>query len=508
MKKRFDPVIILLALFSILMHLLVMNNLEYHRDELLYFSLGQHPAFGYATVPPMIGWIAWLMQHLFGYSIFAVRIFPAIMSGIMVILIAAIAQELGGSRYSSILAATGFIVSIVGLRTFTLFQPVHIDLFFWTLSFYLIVKYINTSSDKYLLIFGIMAGCALLNKYLIGLLFLFILVIIPFTGLRTVLKNRKFWSGMAAGAIIFLPNFIWQILHGIPLIRHLSELERTQLVNVDRAKFLMEQVMIPGAASFLTIGGLLFLFVNKNVRKYRFLGIAAVLVIISLMLLRGKSYYTQGIFPFLISAGAVSFEKILKTKWLKVAFVVFLILFTIPVVPIGMPVLKAEGLISYFNTLETKYHLDIGRRWEDNSIHPLPQDYADMLGWVELASVTNKAYQMVADKKSCFIYCENYGQAGAIAIIGEKYNLPEPVCFSESFRYWIPIRFNPDPNSLIYINNNLPGEDVHKLFRKVTKIGSVSYPFAREYGTGVYLFQDTVFSFNKFWKDRISRLQK
>ena len=115
---------------------------------------------------------------------------------------------------------------------------------------------------------------------------------------------------------------------------------------------------------------------------------------------------------------------------------------------------------------------------------------------------------MVADKKSCFIYCENYGQAGAIAVIGKKYNLPEPVCFSESFRYWIPIKFNPDPNSLIYINNNLPGEDVHKLFRKVTKIGSVSYPFAREYGTGVYLFQDTVFSFNKFWKDRISHLQK
>ena len=51
-------VIFFLALLNVVIHLYVSDNLEYHRDELLYFSLGLHPAAGYATVPPMIGWIA------------------------------------------------------------------------------------------------------------------------------------------------------------------------------------------------------------------------------------------------------------------------------------------------------------------------------------------------------------------------------------------------------------------------------------------------------------------
>ena len=110
-KTKFDPVIFCMALFNIAIHLIFINNLEYHRDELLYFSLGQHPAFGYATVPPLIGWLAWLMQSIFGYSLFAVRLFPAIISGILVLLVSAIAKELGGSRYSAILASTGMIIS-------------------------------------------------------------------------------------------------------------------------------------------------------------------------------------------------------------------------------------------------------------------------------------------------------------------------------------------------------------------------------------------------------------
>ena len=99
---------------------------------------------------------------------------------------------------------------------------------------------------------------------------------------------------------------------------------------------------------------------------------------------------------------------------------------------------KSKGLISYFNTLNEKYGIDLGRRFEDGSIHSLPQDYADMLGWEEMTALADKAYQMMADKKSAFIYGENYGQAGAITVIGKKYGLPEAISFNESFQYWAP----------------------------------------------------------------------
>ena len=231
------------------------------------------------------------------------------------------------------------------------------------------------------------------------------------------------------------------------------------------------------------------------------------LVIVILLVLRGKSYYTIGVFPFLIAAGSVSFERLLKRRWLKILFPGLLILLTIPILPFGLPVYKVDGLVKYFGELQSKYGLDIGRRFEDGTIHSLPQDYADMLGWEELTAITNKAWQMIDDKRSAFIYCENYGQAGAITVIGKKYRLPEAVCFSESFRYWVPESFEPEITSFIYINDEL-GEDVNLLFRKILEVGKVSDPDAREFGTTVYLCREPVMSFNMFWSERLKQIDR
>jgi hypothetical protein len=237
-------------------------------------------------------------------------------------------------------------------------------------------------------------------------------------------------------------------------------------------------------------------------KSYRFLGYLSLFVILGLMILKGKSYYTLGVFPFLISAGAVLYEQWISRKWLRILFPVILVLITLPIVPIGIPVFKTPGLTKYFKVQEEKYGIDLGRRFEDGTIHSLPQDYADMLGWEELTSITDKAYRTVKDKKACIIYGENYGQAGAITVIGKKYGLPEAISFSESFQYWIPRQFDPDITSLIYINDE-PGEDIRTLFSKITLVGSISNPHAREYGTAVYLCEEPVRSFNQFWGERI-----
>jgi hypothetical protein len=506
-KISADLPIYFLAIFSVFIHLFVINNLEYHRDELLYFSLGRHPDFGYATVPPIIGWVAWLMQRIFGYSLFAVRLFPAILSGVMVLLGSAIADELGGSSYSRILSGIGFIISGFALRTFSLFMPVQIDVLFWTLIIYFIIRYINTSSGEFLIILGIVAGLSLLNKYLIGVLFFSLLIIIPFGQNRKIFQDRNFWFGILGGLLIFLPNLIWQFVNDLPVINHLSELGRTQLAHVDRLSFLTDQIIMPSYGSFLTIAGLIYLFTEKAAEKFRFLGIASILVIAILFLLRGKGYYTIGVFPFLIAAGAVSYERGIKKLWVKIAFPIILVLLTIPMLPMGLPVFKSQGLISYFRNLQSKYGIVIGRRFEDGSIHSLPQDYADMLGWEELTRVANNAYQKIRDKKAAFIYAENYGQAGAITIIGKKYGLPDAVSFAESFQYWIPKQFNPDITSMVYINDK-PGPDVKALFSKITVIGSITNPDAREYGTTVYLCENPVQSFNSFWVARLEKFYK
>jgi hypothetical protein len=505
-RKSVDPFILALALFNIAIHIAFAGNLQYHRDEMLYFVLGMHPAAGYATVPPLTGLLAWVVQNLLGFSVYAVRLLPAIASGIMVFLVSGLAKELGGSRYGSVLAAIGFMVAGFALRTFLMFMPVYLDVTFWTLLLYILIKYINTDKEKYLLWFGIVSGFSLLNKYMPGVLFLGLLLIIPFTTHRKVLTKKMFWLGLAAGFLIFLPNLIWQEKMGFPVTKHLAELNRTQLTNVNRLVFLAEQFFMASWSSILVVAGMIYLLTNKAVVRFRFIGYLALFVIFFLMMLHGKSYYTIGIYPVLIAAGAVSYDLSLKTVRSRIILPALLIMLTLPFVPMGLPVFKAEGLVKYFNILEKSFGINVGRRFEDNSIHSLPQDYADMLGWEQLTSVADSAWNMIKDKNAAFIYAENYGEAAALTIIGKKYDLPEAICFNESFRYWFPRQFDPDITSVVYINYKEPGEDVKNLFRKIIKIGSITDPNSREYGTSVYLLQDPVQSFNQFWKIRTKDL--
>lgn len=498
-----DPLIIFMAILSVLIHFGFIDNLEYHRDELLYFSLGMHPAAGYASVPPLTGWIAWVMQIIFGYSLLAVRLFPALLGGALIILVACVTRELGGSRYAAFLSSVGLIISIFFLRAFFLFQPVHIEIFLWTLIIYLIIKYINSKDGNYLIFIGVFAGVALLNKYLTVLLLTGLLVIIPFTRYRYVFRESKFMVGLAAGFLIFLPNLVWQVLSGFPVFNHMSELYDTQLVYMDVPLFMKEQLIMSFAGSVFTVTGLIFILLSGKMKSYRFLGCLAVFVIGGLMILKGKSYYTLGIFPLLIASGAVAYERWISRRWIRILLPVILFLLTIPVIPIGIPVFKTPALIKYFEILEQKFGIDLGRRFEDGTIHSLPQDYADMLGWEELTAIANQAYQMVKDKDACFIYGENYGQAGAVTIIGKKYGLPEAISFSESFQYWTPDRFEPDITSVVYINDET-GEDVKALFKKITLVGSITNPHAREYGTSVYLCEEPTRSFNEFWEEMIS----
>lgn len=498
--KNVNRVIILLGLADVIMHLAVIKNLEYHRDELLYFSLGLHPAFGYATVPPMIGWLATLMQAISGYSLFAVKLFPALMSGIFVVLCAKVSKEAGGKEYAQILTALAVIFMPFSLRVFYLFQPVFLDLFFWTLLFFIVLRYLNSGKDKYLVFTGIVFGFAMLNKYLVALLLPALLIPVIFSEYRDTFRKRSFYIGLAIGFLIFLPNLIWQVNKGLPVINHMRELSETQLKHVNRFDFFKDQILMTLLAFIIVLLGLVFLLKGK---KYRFLFFSVFIVVSALLVLRGKGYYTIGLIPFLVATGSVMVERLVKNNVARIVAASILILTSLPVMPVGIPVFKQEGLVSYFRYLEDNYGTDAGRRFEDGSIHSLPQDYADQLGWEELTKITAETYSQIPDKSKAMIFCENYGQAGAISVIGKKYGLPEPVSFNESFLYWVPKNLT-GIQYLIYINGEL-GEDVSTLFGDIKKTGSITNIDAREFGTAVFLCREPKTDLNEFWHSVLVR---
>ncbi|MEL7120941.1 MAG: glycosyltransferase family 39 protein [Bacteroidota bacterium] len=490
------------ALFNIFMHLAVVNNFEYHRDELLYFSLGNHLAFGYASVPPMIAWIARIMQTLFGTSVFAVKLFPALLSGVYVGLVLLITKELGGKVYALILAGVATMVTIFNLRSFHLFQPVHLELVLWAIIAYVSILYVNTKKDNYLIILGIVCGLALLNKYLVSLWIVGLLLAIITSEDRIIFTKKSFYIGLGLGLLIFLPNIIWQVVNDFPVLRHINELSERQLVNVNRLEFLTDQLLMPFAASMLVVPGLIFLMISK---KYRYLGIASLFVILVLWLLKGKSYYTLGIFSVLLAGGAVWIGNNVKALWLKILLPVLLVGLTLKMLPLGLPIYKTDKMVAYFQKLEEDTGMTLGRQFEDGTIHSLPQDYADQLGWKRIAELAIEAFQQAENPSQTMIYCENYGQAGAVSLIGKKHGLPEAVSFSDAYRYWVPKKFDEEIEHLIYINDNL-GEDVEALFDEVKEVGRLENIHAREYGTRIYLLSKPNRPVSEFWDEVLERV--
>ncbi|MDP4222469.1 MAG: glycosyltransferase family 39 protein, partial [Bacteroidota bacterium] len=178
-------IIAIFALTTIILHFLPGSPFEYHRDELLYFSLCNHLDFGYATVPPFTGFMAFLAKSSFGYSLFAVRFFPAILSGVLIYLASLIAKELNGGFRAQLMTSIGTGTSIFLCTIYGVFTPYCFDIFFWTLTILYLIRFIKTNSNFYLIILGAIIGVAFLNKYSILFILFSILVVIPFT------KHRK-----------------------------------------------------------------------------------------------------------------------------------------------------------------------------------------------------------------------------------------------------------------------------------------------------------------------------
>lgn len=500
-RPTYWRIIIALAAAKLLFHLFTNVNYGFHRDEMLYLALGRHLDWGYWSNPPLIGWIAAFIQTVLGDSMFAVRLIHSLLSTSILVLCVLLAREMGAGRYGQFLAGACVLFSISFTRSAWLFQPVGVDIFFWTLFCYLILKYLNTDNKRYLLYFGIAFGFGFLNKYSV-VFFSFALVIgLLFTSYRRILWSKSAGWAAVIALVIMAPNLIWQYVHGFPVISHMQELSETQLINVKYTDFLLDQILINLPALAVWSSGLFFLFFHQAGKKYRLIGWTFVFTIITLLLLKGKSYYTMGIYPVMIAAGSAYFDNILKTNWLRAILPVITIAIFLPLLPVGVPYLSVPKMVDYCKFLSEKVGIESLTRWEDGQTYPLPQDYADMLGWKELAQHVKTAYNEVNDKSKCLIYCENYGQAGAVELFDK--DLPPVNSFGDSYRLWMQLDTNAD--ILIYVNDEL-GEDIQSLFADIKLIGKIENPYARERGTSVYLCQQPRQPFGALWKRRVQEV--
>lgn len=475
------------VLLKLVLHFATNYRYGFQRDEFLYLALGRHLDWGFMSVPPFTPFVGWWSQHLLGDSLFATRFFPALAGATILALTGLMAKEMGGGRFGVFLACLAILVSPAYLISSTMLQPVIFDILFWTFLAFWIIKFINTQNNTYLLLLGLTAGIGLLNKYSVLFFILGIFVGMLLTPNRTIFTKKYFYYALGLTTLLVLPNIIWQIQHNFPVLTHMSELASSQFVHVEPLNFIIGQFMMNVPGLLVWLAGLYFLFTPSG-KPYRIIGWIYWTVLLLFLLMSGKSYYTLGAYPMLLAAGAVQWERWTQTamtRWLRPTVVGVMIALISLALPLSLPILSLNQLVRYNTFLKEKIGLESPFRWEDGKIYALQQDHADMLGWEELANLMLKAYQQSGCQPGdCLLYCENYGQAGAVELFGKKWGLPPVYSFSDNYKFWMPDTL-PNFETWLHVDDQLG--DLPNLFESIEEFGKVENPYARENGATVYI---------------------
>jgi len=233
-------------------------------------------------------------------------------------------------------------------------------------------------------------------------------------------------------------------------------------------------------------------------KSYRILGIAYLVVIILLLALSGKAYYSIGAYSMLFAAGSVFWERKMG-KW-SLIFVLFLLI-NLLFAPYSLPVFKIDKMKSYLSWISENAGMNALLRWEDGNYYELTQDYADMHGWDEIPAKVAKIYhQLTSEQQSkTLVWGGSYGHAGVLNFYREQYNLPVAHSFNSSFVMWVP--------DTLDIEYQIQVEDAKleasPYFESTMLMDSIENPYARDKGY-IYLKANTKGDLSEIWKSIVA----
>lgn len=500
MTKKTFILIVFIGLKFLLQFLLLSSDYDLHRDEYLHLDQANHLSWGYLSVPPFTSWTSYIIQ-LLGNSVFWIKFFPALYGALTIYIVWKAIETLNGSLFALILGATCVLFSAI-LRLNTLYQPNSLDVLCWTALYFTLIKYVKTENTKWLFWGAVGFAVGFLNKYNIAFLVLGLTPALLLTKDRKIFIQPRLYVAGALALAIILPNLIWQYHNHFPVFHHLQELSETQLVKVNRVDFLKSQFLFFIGAAFVIFFALYSLLFYKPFKNYRFFFWSLIFTLAIFMFFKAKDYYAIGIYPIYIAFGSAYLGDLLKNglkKYLQAVAISIPLLFFLPIVNVAFPNKSPEYIIQHAENYK-KFGL---LRWEDGKDHSIPQDFADMLGWKELASKVDIAYSKLPNKT--LILCDNYGQAGAINYYS-KHKL-KAVSFNADYINWFDLTKKYD--NLIRIKEaegaNEEIKETSPFFETLFIADSVTNPYAREYGTTIFVFKNAKIDIRQRIKNEIAK---
>jgi hypothetical protein len=455
--------------------LVVIQRFGYFRDELYYIACSEHLSFGYVDHPPLAMLLLKLVRTILGDSLPALRILPALSGAVFVYLTGLIARELGGNRFSILLATVAASAPIGNLFIFHIYSMNFLDLLFWQALILIVIRLIKTGNPRYWLVFGLTAGLGLQNKISILVLCFGVAAGLLLTPLRKYLADKHLWLGGVTTGLLFLPYILWNMSNDWAHLEFIRNARAFKMAAVSPLEFLTGQILFNNPATLiLWLAGLGFFLFYRPARQFRIFGWMFLSIFVLFTVQQAKDYYLAGGYPILFAGGAVligTWAQSRGLRWLKPVLLAFILIPTLFFSPFTLPILSVEKTIAFHDMLgmspETAERKEVGT---------LSQHYADQFGWPEMVAAVANAFEKLSpdEQKECFIYVRNYGQAGAIDFFGDAYGLPKATSGHNSYWLWGPGDISTKVGIIFGMSHDVEEslEDLRQYFESV-ELGAV-----------------------------------
>lgn len=419
-----------------LVHLLTNGRYGFHRDELQTLSDALHLDWGFVAYPPLTPFLERIGLYLFGVSMVGLRLFAVMAQSAAIVVTGLMARELGGGRLAQIAAALSVALSPLPLFEGTEFQYTSFDYLWWVLVAYFIIRLLKTGNPRWWLAIGAVVGVGLMTKYTMLFFVAGILGGLVLTPARRFLANWWLWAGVGLALLIFLPNPVWQVRHdfiSLHFLRHIHVRD----VGEGRANGFLRDQFVLCANRFtapLWIAGLLGFLRD---RRYRLLAWMYLIPLALFLLSKGRGYYLAAAYPMLMAMGATLAERWLASlprwwRWtVETAYFTLLVAWGMYICTAILP-LASSGPLKNFAL-------------ENNG------DLREEIGWNELVKTVAGIRDSLPPEQQehVGVLAGNYGEQGAIEILGPAYHLPTPISMTNSA--WLRGYPEPPPSTLIVL---------------------------------------------------------
>jgi hypothetical protein len=282
---------------------------------------------------------------------------------------------------------------------------------------------------------GVVLGLGMLNKtsalWLAGGLAVAVLLT---PGLRRQLRTAGPYAAALVATALASPFLVWNALNGFPHLEFMRHAVAEKYAGLTRLRFVTDQLLgMNPVAVLVALGGAAWCFASVHGRRARPLAIVSVSVLLFLLAnAHVKSEYAAAAYALLFACGGLALERapFRAVPRLAGALVVALGLaaapFATPILPVGTFVRYQEALGLAPASVESK------------ALAELPQFFADMHGWDELARDVSAAYLTLpeAERATTVAFVTNYGEAGALELFARRYPLPRVICNHNAYWHW------------------------------------------------------------------------